>query len=547
MRNIYLILIGIMVFYASYSQSVKKSSNQNPAGIRNTELPSSVYYLSTHGAVSDAEIGMNSVTFGTDNTGAIQSVLDNAMRSPITVYWDGRYSVTGLKIYSNTTIIANAGCGAILRNHSDKSIFINASQSFGTKKDSNIVISGGIWNGNYYNPEIPRGAQSKGDSITGLVACFRFHGVDNLIVRDAILYKPATYALAASNVTNVLYENIIVDVGPNPLINNDGLHIDGKSQYGVIRHCIINTHDDGIGLNADDLYLHWYNGKDDRNGYSTKGLFYSEEAAGPISDILIDDITFNSSLFGIRILSGKSRVDRITIRNIKGYTKGYAVVIDNYQHNPPVVTWAGPGNIGTVNIEDFDVSIYPGPEMMPNESCINVSTNVEQLILKNIKRKHFSAAEPTIFIRGKNTVIGSMDIDGYYSLDSTENSTISHILVDGASINQLSISNVSIRRTKGEIQNNSVLLNTRNNCNINYLQFNRIDVDGIASVISNSSGYLNVINASNIIHVNAFNHYPFYLNNEKNEIKALTISNFYGSALINGGSSRILVKKGDAF
>ena len=108
---------------------------------------------------------MNSVTFGTDNTAAIQKVLDKAKKSPITVYWDGKYSVTGLKIYSNTTIIANAGCGAILRNHSDKSIFMNASQSFGSEKDSNIVISGGIWNGNYYNPEIPQGAQSKGDSI----------------------------------------------------------------------------------------------------------------------------------------------------------------------------------------------------------------------------------------------------------------------------------------------------------------------------------------------------------------------------------------------
>jgi hypothetical protein len=543
MIKIYLILIGLMIINTSYSQSVKKPDNKNPANNRNPALPSGVYYLSVHGAVSDAEIGMNSVKFGTDNTDAIQSVLDNARRSPITVYWDGRYSVTGLKIYSNTTIIANAGCGAILRNHSDKSIFMNASQSFSADKDSNIVISGGIWNGNYYNPAIPKGAQSKGNRVNGLVACFRFYGVDNLIVRDAILYKPATYALAAANVTHVLYENIIVDVGPNPLINNDGVHIDGNSQYGVIRHCIINTHDDGIGLNADDLYLNWYDNKEG----STEKSFYSEACAGPISDILIDDITFNSSLFGIRILSGKSRVDRITIRNIKGYTKGYGMVVDNYQHNPPLVTWAGPGNIGTINVEDFDVAIYPGPENMPNESCINVCTNVEQLILKNIKRKHFSAAEPTIFIRGKNTVIGSMDIDGYYSLDSTENSTISHILVDGALINQLSISNVSIRRTKSEIQNNTVFLSTRNNCNINYLQFNRIFTDGIASVISNSSGYLNIINASNIIHVNAFNHYPFYSDNEKNEIKALTISNFYGSDLINGGSSRILVKKGDAF
>ena len=543
MKKTFLVVIIIMVFNTSYSQSGKKLNNPSLAINRNVEFSSNVCYLSEHGAISDAEIGMNSVTFGTDNTYAIQNVLDKAKNSPITVYWDGKYSVTGLKIYSNTTIIANAGCGAILRNHSDKSIFINSSQSFGSKKDSNIVISGGIWNGNYYNPEIPRGAQSKGDSINGLVGCFRFHGVDNLIVRDAILYKPATYALAASNVTHVLYENIIVDVGPDPLINNDGLHIDGNSQYGVIRHCILNTHDDAIGLNADDLYLYWF----DRKGKPSKESFYSEAAAGSISDILIDDITLNSTLFGIRILSGKSRVDRITIRNLKGYTKGYAIVIDNYQHNPEIVTWAGAGNIGTINIEDFDVAINPGPENMPNESCINVSTNVEQLILKNIKRKYFAAREPTIFIKGKNTVIGSMDIDGYYSLDTTKSSSISHILIDGATINQLGISNVSISRKQKEIQNNSVLLKTQNNCVINYLQFNRINVDGIASIISNLSGNLNIINACNIIHVNASNHYPFYLNNDKDIVKTITISNFYGSDLIVGGTSKILNRKGDAF
>ena len=533
MKKSFAILIPIIVFNTCLAQNIKTTNFLSP----------NVYYLSAYGAKSDAEIGMNSVTFGTDNTSVIQSVLDRAKKSPITVYWDGRYSVTGLKLYSNTTIIANAGCGAILRNHSDKSIFINARKSFGAVKDSNITIIGGIWNGNYYNPQIPRGAQSKGDSIHGLVACFRFHGVDNLIVRDATLYKPAAYALAASNVTHVVYENIIVDVGPDPLINNDGLHIDGNSQYGVIRHCTLNCHDDAIGLNADDLYTHWYRW----NGPLSKDAFYTEEAAGPISDILIDDITFNSSLFGIRILSGKSRVDRITMRNLKGYTRGYAIVIDNYQHDPSIVTWAGPGNIGTVNIEDFDVAIYPGPIKMPNESCINVSTNVEQLIFRNIKRKYFGAGEPTIYIRGKNTEIGTMEVDGYYSLDTTRNSSISHILVEGASIDQLSISNVSVRRKFKDIPNKTVLLNTKDNGNVNYLQLNRINTEGIVSIVSNNTGKLSVINASNIIHVNSHGQYPFWLNNPQNEIKALTISNFYGSELIDGGASNILKKKGDGW
>ena len=130
---------------------------------------------------------------------------------------------------------------------------------------------------------------------------------------------------------------------------------------------------------------------------------------------------------------------------------------------------------------------------MPNESCINVSTNVEQLIIKNLKRKYFGAGEPTIFIKGKNTVIGTMELDGYYSLDSTRNSTIAHVLVDGATINQLSISNVSVDRKFKETVNHSVLLKTQNQGSINYLQFNRINTEGIASVLFNATGKLNVI------------------------------------------------------
>ncbi len=534
MKKLFIFIIAVMVVNTSFSQFKN-----------NTKLPKHVYYLSANGAISDAEIGMNSVVFGTDNTLAIQNVLDKAKNSPITVYWDGKYSVTGLKIYSNTTVIANAGCGAILRNHSDKSIITNANKSFTTRKDSNIVIIGGTWNGNYYNPEIPKGAQSKGDSINGVVACFRFYGVDNLIVRDAILYKPATYALAAANVTHVLYEDITVDVGPDPLINNDGIHIDGNSQYGIIRHCVLNTHDDAIGLNADDQYSYAFGKK----GVYSKDDFFTADAAGPISDILIDDITINSQLFGIRILSGKSRVDRITIRNVKGYTKEYALVIDNYQHNPSVVTWAGPGNIGTINVEDFDVAINPYEKVrMSNRSCINVSTNVEQLILKNIKRKYFDTEEPTIYIKGENTVIGSLEIDGYYSLDTTKSSAISHILVDGASINNLCITNATARRIENEIRNNSVLLKTLNNSNIRFLQFNRIYTDGIASIITNPSGNLNIVNASNIIHVNSFARSPFHFNNEINDIKTITISNFYSSSnQITSGKSKILNKNGDAF
>jgi Zn-dependent M28 family amino/carboxypeptidase len=138
-------------------------------------------------------------------------------------------------------------------------------------------------------------------------------------------------------------------------------------------------------------------------------------------------------------------------------------------------------------------------------------------------------------------------LDGYYSLDSTDNSTINHLLVEGAAINQLSISNVSISRLNRGGENNTVLLKTQHNSNVNYLQFSRINTEGIASLLSSTTGNLNVINASNIIYTGSSGHYPFYLNNDLNVIKALTISNFFGSDLIFGGKSRILKKSGDAF
>ena len=88
----------------------------------------------------------------------------------------------------------------------------------------------------------------------------------------------------------------------------------------------------------------------------------------------------------------------------------------------------------------------------------------------------------------------------------------------------------------------------------NMNKYSLIPIIALIPVISNSqicrkpgeTAFPNNANASNIIHAISHGHYKFYLNNDENIIKALTISNFYGS-LIDGVSSRIASKKGDAF
>ncbi|NCB09138.1 MAG: hypothetical protein EOM73_13360, partial [Bacteroidia bacterium] len=69
MKKALLIILTVMAFATGFSQPDKKHVER-----KNINVPENVYYLSMCGAISDAEIGMNSVTFGTDNTSVIQSV-----------------------------------------------------------------------------------------------------------------------------------------------------------------------------------------------------------------------------------------------------------------------------------------------------------------------------------------------------------------------------------------------------------------------------------------------------------------------------------------
>ena len=115
-----------------------------------------VYYLSKNGITDNANLALESNTFGVDQTSKIQAILDKALTGRLTVYWDVKCAITQLKIHSNTTIIASIGCGAIQLTGSNKIMFINYNKNdssnerriFTQNKNHNIIIDGGIWNQN---------------------------------------------------------------------------------------------------------------------------------------------------------------------------------------------------------------------------------------------------------------------------------------------------------------------------------------------------------------------------------------------------------------
>ena len=68
---------------------------------------------------------------GTDDTQAIQKLLDNAPENPVHLIMDGAALVGGLVFHSNTTIeCLNQSCGFYLKDNSTVPLLQNSNQDF---------------------------------------------------------------------------------------------------------------------------------------------------------------------------------------------------------------------------------------------------------------------------------------------------------------------------------------------------------------------------------------------------------------------------------
>ena len=92
---------------------------------------------------------------GTDNTALIQSILDRAPKlGTLKLIVDGPIFVTGLKVYSNTTIeCLNRACGFYLADASNRPLIVNATPQPEGRADRNLSFLGGTYNGNAAHQE----------------------------------------------------------------------------------------------------------------------------------------------------------------------------------------------------------------------------------------------------------------------------------------------------------------------------------------------------------------------------------------------------------
>ena len=309
-------------------------------------------------------MNLNEINDGvTDATGFIQKMLDNRVNGKVFIP-AGRYRITApLVVHSDTYIEADSNavlymCGDTPK---DSTSFLLTTDT--KTKTENVRIRGGIWDGNNQGKFNTKGDIFRLDGYSGAV--LNFFDVRGLELYDMVVSNSVTYNIRMARISDFRIENISF-VSDKPAFNQDGLHFNGNCRNGVIRNIRAlskgQTNDDLIALNADDEMKRVENVGMER---------------GDIENLLIENVYAENCHTLVRLLSVDHSIRNVTLRNIYGGYRYYAVNADAARYcrtplfddsNEP----AGVGNIENVLIENMTCySESSGPAVIVESLCNN--------------------------------------------------------------------------------------------------------------------------------------------------------------------------------
>lgn len=425
---------------------------------------------------------------GTDDTEALQAILDKVPElGGLTLIMDGAALVRGLKVFSDTTIVClNASCGFYLADGANRPVLEGARRSVTEYVNRNITLLGGTYNQNclHQQHEAPRPdlARQECEDYQDAFECdqqiewvigLRFHGVENLVVRDVHIRNQRTFAALISNFRQVHMENIVIEL-PDKLHaqNQDGLHFWGPGQFLTLRDISGCAGDDFIALAPDE-----------------------SDRVSSITDVLIDGVVLDDADQGIRLLSrDRGRLDRVTIRNVSGTYASYGFYINCWF---PDGTF---GNFGSITFENIDLRpIQPVYDYAP-PFLFQIGGNIERLALRNVQWYPFDN-RPLLRIgypyydlnypipEQGGPVIRSLLIDGLYALEQS-GQNIDYITCRGK-VESMTLRDIDLVRPQGEP--GSALLRTEPGCEIGELALQRITLHNLESEIVNGGGHIGTV------------------------------------------------------
>ena len=322
-----------------------------------------------------------------DDTESIQALLD---RGGDVFLPEGTYQICRtLKIRDNTAF--HLAHGAVIRLADGANCVMLENEGLHERRRNHrITLSGGIWDGN--NAHQTRiEAETVYDDLRFFGIALRFAGVDDLHITALTIKDPESYSLQLCDVERFTIEHITFD---HNLLrpNMDGVHVQGPARFGRIYDIKGATNDDMVALTSDC-------GPND------------EYTRGVVSDIAIDGLFAECGYTAVRLLSCGNPLRNVSICNIFGTFRFYAVSFTHHDIHP-----GEPILLENVTVRNVFVS---KPVRLPDEA---------NTFFYPPSHAHYADTEPLIWfapgITARNVVIA----DVHRAEDSQTHATT--VLVD---------------------------------------------------------------------------------------------------------------------
>ena len=350
--------------------------------------------------------GINVLAFGADASGMTDSLA--AFERAVHAAHEKRLPVfipTGLYILESTLFLpsdtavfaertARIKLGGACRKARGDFLLSNADTAHENK---NISVSGGVWDGNNTAEANAKPDLFDKNGYSGAV--LNFSGVENLTLSDLVIANSVTYNIRMTRIENFVIENIDF-VSDTFGQNQDGLHFGGEVRHGRVKNIRALSHgqtnDDLIALNADD---------------SVERVENLDLVRGTIEDIVFEDLFAEDCHTILRFLSVTAPIRNITIRNVYGGYRCYAINLDGarYCRTPLFAEQEYPDGIGKIEnvlIENMTCR-ETGTARCP---AICLETGTKNFRLKNFRLVRSESLAPAL--AAKNLVRTRIEADG---------------------------------------------------------------------------------------------------------------------------------------
>ena len=383
----------------------------------------------------------------------------------------------------------------------------------GFKRNKNITIRGGIWNGNGLkqnradNPSVGDqpdviGTQrfSDGDTLNYVGFMMKFADIDDFLMENLTLKNGRTYMVAAGGLTNYVFQNITM-IRTHYIENGDGIHLHGHCYSGIIQDIKGQSGDDFVAVTTSEAQrLSMRVG--DVVGLKIRNLYhYGLVAGATISNPQemtngIPPLTKTKRC--VRLTYTDNVIDDVTVENVRQYNGDFMVlVVIAYLHLPDFN--GTNGKVGSVVVKG----------LKDNNGCAAISvganTKVDHITLKDVYIKLEDTVEIPALLRHTDnfggadqlalTEVGTVVIDNVYFLKgNTLYASADGLVWMLGKLKNLFINNLIVETKSGSSKINALFSGRIDNVSITN---SNIDVTEINSTNGNATTNLTFRESNN--------------------------------------------------